>query len=131
MKKALCILLAVTFVTCVFCYKPPGEDGTRYRFSFEKWIGNVAGLGKISTMQDLTDVWTMDYYVVPGEYADDVRRIYYEDPDVTGEIPQFFNSIKGFFTRVFRTIKLICNMFLEIFRNVDKLLPWKAVVEVT
>lgn len=136
MKKALCILLAVTFITCVFCYKPPGENGIRYRFSFEQWIGNVAAFGEISTMQDLIDVWTLSYYLeeyddYAGGRAIQYRKVYYEDPDVTGDIPQFFNSIKGFFARLFRSIRLICEMFADIFTLADKLLPWNAVVEVT
>ena len=56
---------------------------------------------------------------------------YYEDPNVEGDIQRFFNTVKGFFLRLGRSIRLIAEMFLDIFKNMGKLLPWNATVEVT
>ena len=56
---------------------------------------------------------------------------YYEDPDVEGEVQKFFNSVKGFFLRLGRSIRLLAGMFVDIFRALYLLLPWNATVEVT
>ena len=95
-------------------------------------------------LQDIVDCWTMDYYeYVEDSYGSDINgdgvydtvnpnwgevvRVYYEE-EAEGDIQKFFISIKGFFLRLFRSVKLICEIFVSIFKNLKYLLPWNNTV---
>ena len=57
-KKALCLLLAVIFVCCVYVH---GEDK---RFSLEALITNLTNFQDMPTVQDIVDCWQNDKYYV-------------------------------------------------------------------
>lgn len=140
MKKALCFFMAVLFVCCVMCYE---KDE---RFSVEVMITNITKFDDIPTMQDIMDVWSLDYYIEityeyhypTDEYGNILsgppiteaieNRIYYEDYEGTNEILLFFERVGVFFNRVFRTIKIIVDIFVKIFGNLKYLLPWNNTV---
>ena len=56
MKKALCVLLAVTFICSVVVY------GKNVRFSTQKMIENLTNFEDVPTIEDLVNVWQEDGY---------------------------------------------------------------------
>lgn len=133
-KKAITILLAVTFVVCVICY------GSNKRFSFERWIENIAaGVSEIPSIQGIIDIWDQ------GKTASDMQRAGPGGGDNSGgeyvggdeertnffeKTMDFFQSIGNFFSRLWDTILYLVDMLMAIFRLVGVILPWNATVEV-
>ena len=133
MKKALCFLLAIIFVCCVITH------GENKRFSLEKMITNLTNFQDMPTMQDIAECWTMDYYYVAVEtYASagggsnsggfGQQIVYYEEYDGENELLMWLDSMVGFFKRLARTMKIIGEMIICIFDNVQYLLPWNNTV---
>lgn len=56
MKKALCVLLAVTFICSVVVY---GRDE---RFSTQKMLENITNFEDVPTVEDLINIWQQDGY---------------------------------------------------------------------
>ena len=155
----LAILLAVTFVCCVYGY------GSNTRFSFEKWLTNVSNSFSEfdSLFEEIADIWTSDeYYVerrsVSGEistYADagggensgaieggtaaDTERTnffekvvgFFEDLiDVFLNLDDYVAEIIVFFRRVWDTILVVVDIIVQIVDVLGAMLPWNAVVGV-
>ena len=134
MKKALCFFLAIAFVCCVYCYREDA-DGNKViteRFSFEEMFNNLSNFQDIPTLEDITECWTLDYYTkvlhIDGASANVV--VYYESYTGDEEIFEFFDTVRGFFNRLFRTIKLFAEVIVKVFDNVQYLLPWNNTVPV-
>ena len=121
----LTVVLALTFICCVYCH------GEKQRFSLELWITNLTGIEEIPSIKDFVDVWKLDYYFeyLSGETGGGRKTVYYED--YTGDDPvlQFFSAVKGFFMRLYRCCTLTVDIISAIFKNLDRILPWNAVVE--
>ena len=56
LKKALCLLLAITFICSVVVY------GRNQRFSLQKMIENITNFQDVPTIEDLVRVWQEDGY---------------------------------------------------------------------
>ena len=139
-KKALCFFLAIVFVCCVITH------GKNERFSLEAFLNNITNFEDMPSMEDIMDVWTLEYYVeiehvyhypmddegnaVQGPPILEIveHKIYYEDYEGGNEILLFFERIGAFFNRLFRTIKLIVEMLVTVFKNMKYLLPWNSTV---
>lgn len=190
MKKALCFLLAVIFVCCVYVH---GEDK---RFSLEAMITNLTNFEDMPSIQDVVACWQkpsytfvvddmprwiefysirettgglMEFYYAgkyPLAYEDDGtlttrypyewiavyndngtwnenpanedglypiitkhnKEIYYDDYDGDDSILEFLESIKAFFMRCYQTIKVVVEIVVCIFDNLEYLLPWNSTV---
>ena len=124
MKKiitgALLILLALTFITCVYGY---GADEV---FSLEIWLENLASFGDIASTQDFIEIWQDDTMVDGGDLAtggEDAERTSFFD-----KVIGFFEEMLTFFRRLWDTVLLIVEIAVDVFGNLDKLLPWNATV---
>lgn len=124
MKKiitgALLILLALTFITCVYGY---GADEV---FSLEIWLENLASFGDIASTQDFVEIWQDDTMVDGGDLAtggEDAERTSFFD-----KVIGFFEEMLTFFRRLWDTVLLIVEIAVDVFSNLSKLLPWNATV---
>ncbi len=126
MKKALLFFLGVVFVCCIYAY------GTNERFSVEKWLENVKQIAETATIEDLTECWTKDTYVVEvsGEQGFGRQTVKYEAYEGTNDVLIWLDTMVGFFKRLGRTIKLAAEMLVGVFRNMRLLLPWNATVPI-
>ena len=124
MKKiltgSLAILLALTYVACVYGY---GEDEV---FSFELWIENLASFGDIASTQDFVAIWqdetVIDGGVLPSDGDDPERTSFFD------KIVGFFAEMLTFFRRLWDTVLLIVEIAVDVFANLAKLLPWNSTV---
>lgn len=121
MKKIFSVVvLAVfvfTFVSCIYLH------GTNQVFSLEKWLLNVSQFGEITSFLEVTECWTLDYYV-----NDDGETVYYEGSGTGDTFLEFFDIVRGFFSRLFRSVQLIVESVVDILFNLDLIIPWNASV---
>lgn len=129
MKKALCIFLAILFVCSVIVCEVDEEGNvtSAERFSIEAFLNNITNFQDIPSMQDVAECWTLDTYY---EKVNDLAGVqkYYEDYDGDDPTLEFFDSVRGFFKRLYRSVKIIAEMFVCILDNVQYLLPWNNTV---
>lgn len=126
-------LFILTFVTCVYAY------GTNARFSLELYIERLCGLESVGLLSDVVKCWTEDSYNAASETAgpgggDDSGGVtynvtYYEEYEGENEILQFFDTVRGFFRRVYRSFWLTGKAFITLFEDIELLIPWNATVE--
>lgn len=91
-------------------YEADGGLTTRYAY---EWLDVYTNEGTF--VGRLPIVSTMDHFV------------FYENPYSEG-IEKTFNRVIGFFRRLSRTIKLIVEIFVQVFKNMKYLLPWNSTV---
>ena len=116
----LVIILAMSYVTCVFGY------GTNEVFSFEIWLENLASFGDIASTQDFVEIWQDDTMVDGGDLAtggEDAERTSFFD-----KVIGFFEEMLTFFRRLWDTVLLIVEIAVDVFANLGKLLPWNSTV---
>lgn len=126
-------LFILTFVTCVNAY------GTNKRFSFEVYLNRLTKLQGVGFLNDAVKCWTEDGYNATdavagpggGENSGGSGNIvYYEEYDGDNEILTFFDSLRGFFLRSTRMLKLIGKSIVALFDDLDLLIPWNATVKI-
>ena len=140
LKKALIFILAITFISTVFCY------GTGKRFSLELYYTNIAEkFSEIPSIQGLVDIWKKENtlsiaLMSAGEEYDIATYSDSGDEERTG----FFDKVKAalssigdmiaaigdFIVKVWDSIIYVMNILISVFSVLPCLLPWNAVVAV-
>lgn len=128
LKKALIFILAITFISTVFCY------GTGARFSLEAYYTNIVlKFNEIPTIQGLVDIWNDDAPSYGGGAGHVGGRSVDTLTDKAEEISlgslfeliqEFFVACGTFFGNLWESIIYVVDMVASIFAILPCLLPW-------
>lgn len=134
-NKLLILLLAFCFIAAVFAY---GTDQHYDAWAHMEKI--IAEVDHAPSLEAIVEYWTKDefkiYHQVKGNGAggwipETVRPNYITDGSwgVFEPVQSFFGVVKGFFVRLFYTLRWVIDVIVYAFRMVGVIAPWNGYVK--
>ena len=128
LKKALIFILAIIFISTVFCY------GTGTRFSLEAYYSKMAlKFSEIPSIQGLIDIWDdpmVDSDAPENDSGDPLVDAVVDAFNQMASVMKGVVGSDGFFSRCWDSVVYLCSILRSVFELVPLLLPWNAVVAV-